>query len=298
MFGYVKASVLLCCAYRLVMNIQTKESTLLAEFLHTHPRVLILTGAGISQDSGIPTYRDNTGKWLSRTPIQERDFLTNPQTRQRYWVRSYYGWPLMRDAKPNLAHISLAEMERRGQVELLITQNVDRLHQQAGSENVVDLHGRVDQVRCLGCATHFTRSDVQSMLHEENNLPEQIFQTPRPDGDMEVPDSLVTSLTSPVCKSCGGNLMPNVVFFGGSVPRPTVQHCMSALERADALLVLGSSLSVLSGLRFCRQAQKLGKPVAIVNPGKTRGDDLAQLRLYSNAGPLLKKLITLTSTIN
>ena len=273
------------------MNIQTEESTLLDEFLHNHPRVLVLTGAGISQASGIPTYRDNTGKWLSRTPIQAHDFLTNALTRQRYWVRSYYGWPLMRDAKPNLAHISLAEMERRGQVELLITQNVDRLHQQAGSENVVDLHGRIDQVRCLSCATNFTRSDVQSMLQEENNLPEQILQTPRPDGDMEVPESLITSLTPPVCKRCGSDLMPNVVFFGGSVPRPTVQRCMSALESADALLVLGSSLSVLSGLRFCRQAQKLGKPVAIVNPGKTRGDDLAQLRLYSDAAPLLKKII-------
>jgi NAD-dependent SIR2 family protein deacetylase len=274
------------------MNVQTEENLLLTEFLDNHPRVLVLTGAGISQASGIPTYRDNTGKWLSPTPIQERGFLTNAHTRQRYWVRSYYGWPLIRDAKPNLAHVALAEMEQRGQVELLITQNVDRLHQQAGSENVVDLHGRVDQVRCLGCATIYTRSQIQSRLQEENNLPAKISQTPRPDGDMEVPESLITSLISPTCKSCGGNLMPNVVFFGGSVPRSTVQRCMGALENADALLVLGSSLSVLSGFRFCRQAQKLGKPLAIVNPGATRGDDLAQLRLYSKAGPLLKKVTT------
>jgi NAD-dependent SIR2 family protein deacetylase len=128
-------------------------------------------------------------------------------------------------------------------------------------------------------------------LREENNLPEQISQTPRPDGDMEVPESLITTLTSPTCKSCKGNLMPSVVFFGGGVPRKTVQRCMSALEDADAVLVLGSSLSVLSGFRFCRHAKKLGKPLAIVNHGATRADDLAQLRLYSNAGPLLGKVI-------
>ncbi len=156
------------------MNIETEESSLLAEFLHTHPKVLVLTGAGISQASGIPTYRDNTGKWLSHTPIQEHDFLTKAHMRQRYWVRSYYGWPLMRDARPNIAHLALAEMERRGQVELLITQNVDRLHQHAGSDNVVDLHGRVDQVRCLGCGTIDTRSNIQERLGDENNLPEQI----------------------------------------------------------------------------------------------------------------------------
>jgi NAD-dependent SIR2 family protein deacetylase len=285
------ASESLCCAYNLVMNIKTEEVALLTEFLHNHPRVLVLTGAGISQDSGIPTYRDNTGKWLSRRPILEQKFLTDSHTRQRYWVRSYYGWPLMRDAKPNASHVALAEMERRGQIELLITQNVDRLHRQAGSKNVVDLHGRVDQVRCLSCGTISTRSDLQTRLSEENNLPEQILQSPRPDGDMEVPESLITALTVPRCKSCDGNLIPNVVFFGGSVPRETVARCMNALEDADALLVLGSSLSVLSGFRFCRQAHKLDKPLAIVNPGSTRADDLAKLRLYSNAGPLLKKVI-------
>jgi NAD-dependent SIR2 family protein deacetylase len=274
------------------MNIEIEESSLLAEFLHTHPKVLVLTGAGISQASGIPTYRDNTGKWLSHTPIQEHDFLTKAHMRQRYWVRSYYGWPLMRDARPNIAHLALAEMERRGQVELLITQNVDRLHQHAGSDNVVDLHGRVDQVRCLGCGTIDTRSNIQNRLGDENNLPEQISQTPRPDGDMEVPESLISTLTPPTCKSCNGNLMPNVVFFGGSVPRKTIQRCMSALENADALLVLGSSLSVLSGFRFCRHAQKIGKPLAIVTPGATRADNLAQLRLYSNAGPLLENVIS------
>jgi NAD-dependent SIR2 family protein deacetylase len=274
------------------MDIQTEEVSLLAQFLHNYPKVVVLTGAGISQASGIPTYRDNTGNWLSRTPIQEHSFLTDAHTRQRYWVRSYYGWPLMRDAKPNIAHVALAEMERRGQVELLITQNVDRLHQHAGSENVVDLHGRVDEVRCLDCDTICARSHIQTRLREENNLPEQISQIPRPDGDMEVPESLITTLTAPTCKSCDGNLMPNVVFFGGNVPDKTVQRCMSALENADALLVLGSSLSVLSGFRFCRQAHKLGKPLAIVNPGATRGDTLAQLRLYSNAGPLLEKVIS------
>lgn len=271
------------------MNTLTTELKLLEHFIQDNPRLVVLTGAGISQPSGIPTYRDAAGKWLSRTPIQQRDFLEDAHTRKRYWVRSYYGWPLMRQAQPNPAHHALTTLEQRGNVALLITQNVDRLHQRAGTRNVTDLHGRIDEVRCLACATHYTRDAVQSQLEAGNDWPDQRQQSPRPDGDMEVPEDLVQQLALPQCERCGGDLMPNVVFFGGSVPRETVEHCSDAVEQADALLVIGSSLTVFSGFRFCRLAARWDKPIAIINPGETRADSLAQLRLQSPAQLLLPK---------
>lgn len=268
----------------------THEPQQLAEFFATHRKIVVLTGAGISQASGIPTYRDDSGKWLSRTPIQEQDFLRDARTRQRYWVRAYYGWPLVRDAQPNAAHAAFAELEQRGQLELLITQNVDRLHQRAGSQNVVDLHGRIDQVRCLGCEQRTTREEVQTVLAATNQLPKQIPQSPRPDGDMDVPESLIDTLALPTCANCGGDLMPDVVFFGGSVASETVARCTDAVENADALLVAGSSLTVFSGFRFCRHAHRLNKPIAIINPGVTRADELARVRLYSTAAELLQEI--------
>lgn len=270
------------------MNVLNSESERLSAFLATHRKLVVLTGAGISYQSGIPTYRDNTGKWLSRTPIQEQAFLQDEHTRRRYWARSWYGWPLIRDAQPNSAHVALAQLEARGSIQLLITQNVDRLHQKAGSANVLDLHGRVDRVRCLACEHMHTRADVQAILKATNEWPETIPQTPRPDGDMDIPDDLLDDLVPPTCTACGGVLMPDVVFFGGNVPKTTVQQCMEAVEAADALLVVGSSLTVFSGFRFCRHAHKFEKPIAIANPGTTRADEFAQLRLYSPAETLLE----------
>lgn len=271
------------------MNTFSTELKLLNHFLSDNPNLVILTGAGISHASGIPTYRDAAGKWLSRTPIQEREFLQDERTRKRYWVRSYFGWPIMQQARPNQAHHALAELEQRGHVKLLITQNVDRLHQHAGSRNVVDLHGRIDQVACLSCSALYPRHAIQQQLEQRNHWPEQPLQHPRPDGDMDVPDALVDNLNLPHCTRCDGDLMPDVVFFGGSVPRDTVQRCSDAIEQADALLVIGSSLTVFSGFRFCRLANRWDKPIAIVNPGATRADTLAQLRLQSPAEELLAR---------
>jgi len=269
----------------------TTELKLLDHFLEDNPNLVVLTGAGISQASGIPTYRDAAGKWLSRTPIQERDFLQDAATRRRYWVRSYYGWPTVQRAKPNQAHHALTALEERGNLSLLITQNVDRLHQLAGSKNVVDLHGRVDQVRCLSCDAHTSRDDIQQQLALSNHWPEQTPQSPRPDGDMEVPEDLVEKLALPTCQRCDGDLMPAVVFFGGSVPSDIVTRCTNAIEQADALLVIGSSLTVFSGFRFCRHATRWDKPIAIINPGETRADPLAQLRLQSPAEHLLSRWV-------
>lgn len=278
------------------MSTLSHDSDALSRFLAINPRLLVLTGAGVSLESGIPTYRDQQGNWLHVTPIQEQAFMSDAHTRRRYWARSWYGWPLVRDARPNAAHIALAQLEQRGHIELLVTQNVDGLHQRAGSFNVVDLHGRVDRVRCMGCAAVHSRDEVQQRLARENVWPTRQQQSARPDGDMDVPDDLLPGLQLPRCSQCRADLRPDVVFFGGNVPPSTVEECHDALKRSDALLVVGSSLRVFSGYRFCRRAHQLGKPIAIINPGVTRADDLAQLRLYSPAGPLLNQLTALLAT--
>ena len=272
-----------------------QDALTLAKILAEHPRLVVLTGAGISHDSGIPTYRDQRGTWLHPKPIQEQAFVSDESTRRRYWSRSWFGWPVMRDARPNPAHAALAQLERRGAIELVITQNVDRLHQRAGSRNVVDLHGRIDQVRCLSCAALYSRDRIQRLLKVQNpwlsTVQSRHFS--RPDGDMEVPDDMFHALVLPKCQDCSGDLMPDVVFFGGSVPLSRVDTCTDALERADALIAMGSSLMVFSGYRFCRRASQLGKPVVIINPGVTRADDLAQVNLQSPAGPLLTQTLKL-----
>jgi NAD-dependent SIR2 family protein deacetylase len=261
----------------------------LAAFLRRHPRLVVLTGAGVSAESGIPTYRDSEGTWLHRDPIQQREFLEDEATRRRYWARSWFGWPVIRDALPNAAHFALARMEKKGMVNLLITQNVDRLHQRAGSQRVVDLHGRVDRVRCLSCTRVHRRETIQTVLQAENRWTYKGQSQSRPDGDMDIPDEICRKLVLPRCHLCAGDLMPDVVFFGGNVPRTRVASCLDAVEGADALLAVGSSLKVFSGFRFCRSAVKLGKPLVIINPGVTRADDLAALKLRSPAGPLLAR---------
>jgi len=266
-----------------------QDSRALCAFIRDHPRLVVLTGAGISADSGIPTYRDRRGVWLHREPIQQQAFLEDENTRRRYWARSWFGWPVVRDAIPNPAHYALAQLEAGGSVQLLITQNIDRLHQRAGSRRVVDLHGRIDRVRCLSCTRVHARETVQGLLQARNRWTYRGPVATRPDGDVDIPEDVCRRLVLPRCELCQGDLMPDVVFFGGSVPRRRVATCMDSLEQADALLCVGSSLQVYSGYRFCRRAQQLGKPVVLVNPGLTRADDMARLKLTSPAGPLLAR---------
>jgi NAD-dependent SIR2 family protein deacetylase len=273
------------------VNTLQQDIDTLSTFLATHPRLLILTGAGISFDSGIPTYRDREGNWLYRTPIQEQAFLEDDLTRRRYWARSWYGWPTIRDATPNAAHTALVKLEELGYIELLITQNVDRLHQQAGSRKVVDLHGRVDRARCLRCNAVHSRELVQGQLQAGFDWPDYTALAPRPDGDMEISEEILFKFEIPRCEECGGDLMPDVVFFGGSVPPSRVNQCLGALEQADALLAIGSSLTVFSGYRFCRRASQLGKPVALVNPGVTRADPISTIKISAEASPLLRSAI-------
>ena len=269
------------------LNYDTEQLT---RFLEANPRVVVLSGAGISASSGIPTYRDGAGVWQHNKPITHQEFLQDAVRRQRYWARSMAGWPAIRDARPGAGHRALSELERAGNISLLITQNVDRLHQRAGSQQVIDLHGRLDRVSCLDCGTFYDRESIQHLLLRDNNSPLYRVTSARPDGDADLPDDYVDSFTPPSCKNCCGLLMPDVVFFGGTVPKPRVASCIDAIEQSDALLAIGSSLQVYSGFRFCRQIIAAGKPLAIINPGSTRADDLATLKIRQDCGPLLQRV--------
>ncbi|MEH6610315.1 MAG: NAD-dependent protein deacetylase [Halioglobus sp.] len=273
------------------MTTLAKDLVELQAFLKDHPRLVVLTGAGISEGSGIPTYRDAAGIWRASEPIKHQEFITDSSKRQRYWARSLRGWPAVHDAKPNKAHLALAKLERGGHIEMLITQNVDRLHQRAGSEQVVDLHGRLDQVVCLNCSCRISRESIQQILVRENASAMAGQLQIRPDGDSDVHQQIVDRFRVPICAECEGTLKPDVVFFGGTVPPDRVSKCMSAIDRSDALLVIGSSLQVYSGFRFCKRAAATNKPIALINSGKTRADSLATLRLSSDCGPLLTALL-------
>ncbi len=258
--------------------------------LNNHPNMVALTGAGISAASGIPTYRNDAGDWQRSAPIQHQEFIEKEEARRRYWARSMAGWPFVAESKPNRAHHALARLEQAGHIGLLATQNVDGLHQRAGHQAVVDLHGRLDQVCCLNCGDRTHRGDLQERLSALNPAWSLTVTALRPDGDAEVDDEVVESMTVPDCKLCGGTLMPDVVFFGGTVPRERVEATRQALANSDGLLVAGSSLQVYSGYRFCRLAAELGKPIAIINRGKTRADDLASLKIEEDAGDVLSQL--------
>lgn len=262
------------------------------DFIQAHPRLLVLTGAGCSVSSGIPAYRDDRGSWQRSDPIKHQEFISCPASRKRYWARSYVGWPPVKNALPNAAHRSLASLESLGLIELLVTQNVDRLHQKAGQRNVVDLHGRLDEVVCLACRHVSHRDEIQQQLEALN--PHLGAVTPAgslaPDGDADVADSLVEKVRVPQCRYCGGLLKPNVVFFGDSVDRSLVEFIFERLENSDGLLVVGSSLMVFSGYRFCRHAVQHNKPIACINAGQTRADDLFALKVEQDCGVVLEKL--------
>ena len=259
----------------------------LGAFIRRYRNLMILSGAGISTDSGIPDYRDGEGAWKRRQPVQHGDFMRSREVRQRYWGRSLIGWPVMRNARPNPAHFHVAELERRARTRLVVTQNVDRLHQRAGSRQVIDLHGRADEVLCMGCGFRCRRDDVHERCRGLN--PDfgvwRAGAAPDGDADLEVDFS---GFRVADCPGCGGILKPDVVFFGDVVPRQRAASAMKALESSDALLVIGSSLMVYSGFRFCRYAAQWGKPIATLNLGRTRADDLVQLKLNARIAETLE----------
>ncbi|MBK7536654.1 MAG: NAD-dependent protein deacetylase [Myxococcales bacterium] len=254
--------------------------------------VVALTGAGCSTESGIPDYRGPSRPPHKRPPIQHHEFVTRHEVRKRYWARSILGWPRFSAARPNLGHLALAQLEQAGVVAGVITQNVDGLHQAAGSQRVIELHGALAQVRCQRCGARLERHALQQRLLKENAgfLERAAEVALAPDGDAELPDELVADFHVVPCAVCGGELMPDVVFFGGTVPRPVVDAAWELFDRGQVLLVLGSSLTVFSGYRFVRRAAERGVPVAIINQGPTRGDPHAAVRLDAAIGQALPSL--------
>ncbi|MFI8183891.1 NAD-dependent protein deacetylase [Actinacidiphila glaucinigra] len=249
--------------------------------------VLVLSGAGISTESGIPDYRGEGGSLSRHTPMTYQDFVGSAQARRRYWARSHLGWRTFGRARPNAGHRAVAAFGRHGLLSGVITQNVDGLHQAAGSEGVVELHGSLARVVCLSCGDFSPRGELARRLEEANAGFEPVAAGINPDGDADLTDEQVGDFHVVPCTVCGGVLKPDVVFFGESVPPRRVEHCRELVREAAALLVLGSSLTVMSGLRFVRQAAEAGKPVLIVNRDATRGDRHALTRVALPLGSTL-----------
>jgi NAD-dependent SIR2 family protein deacetylase len=259
--------------------------------------VVALTGAGISTESGIPDYRGPSGASLRRhSPMTYQLFTGDPVARRRYWARSHVGWRIMREAQPNDGHRAVADLERLGLVLGTITQNVDGLHQAAGARRVVDLHGRLDRVVCLDCGTAMTRAHLDARLSAVNLDWRATVTAVNPDGDVDLPDDQLDAFTVVDCEACGGVLKPDVVYFGENVPAARLAEAYELADGARVLLVLGTSLTVFSGRRFVVRAEKAGVPVAIVNDGPTRGDDIAVVRLGTPLGVTLRGLVESLST--
>jgi len=262
----------------------------LSHFIARHPRLFVLTGAGCSTDSGIPDYRDSAGEWKRRPPIRYQEFVGNELARKRYWARSLAGFRRMRVARPNDAHHALATLERCGRIVQLVTQNVDGLHHAAGSENVIDLHGRIDTVRCLGCGQRTSRDELQRELERRNPSFAALDALQAPDGDADLEGVAFETFDAPACSACGGLLKPDVVFFGENVPTERVQRAMAPIASSDAMLVVGSSLMIYSGYRFVTAAADAGKPIAAINIGRTRADDILSLKVEDRCANALRVL--------
>jgi NAD-dependent SIR2 family protein deacetylase len=266
---------------------------LLVDFL-SQGNVTVLSGAGLSTESGIPDYRGPTGQ-ARRTgqPMTYQAFTGSAGARQRYWARSHLGWRHVTGAAPNAGHRAVAALERAGLVSGIITQNVDGLHQAAGARAVTELHGSLHRVVCLSCWERSSREDLDKRLRAANPAwtAATVGAEPavNPDGDVALEET--GGFTVVDCLSCGGLLKPDVVFFGENVPKPRVEQCFSLVSSSSAVVVLGSSLTVMSGLRYVRRASSLGIPVLIANQGTTRGDELAAARLDAPLGAVLTALV-------
>jgi NAD-dependent SIR2 family protein deacetylase len=272
---------------------QTVPDSQLAELasLFAAGGVAILSGAGLSTESGIPDYRGPTGLARRAQPMTYQTFTASAAARQRYWARSHLGWRAIAAARPNRGHQAVAELERRGQLTGIITQNVDGLHQAAGAQQVTELHGSLSRVRCLGCGQRTARTELDRRLRAANPgwdaQPGQL----NPDGDTVLPDGAEARFQVVDCTSCGSVLKPDVIFFGENVPRARVDSCFEMVGGSRALVVLGSSLTVMSGYRFVRHAAQAGIPVAIVNQGPTRGDPEATCTVDAPLGRTLSALV-------
>ena len=273
------------------LNSMNDDIERLVKFVQSHPRLFVLTGAGVSTDSGIPDYRDQNGDWKTARPIQGPDFIRSEAVRKRYWARSLLGWRRFGNAAPNPAHQALAKLESLGFLQHLLTQNVDGLHRQAGHSRVIDLHGRLDRVICLSCGNYQARHQLQAQLEDANPSFSQFSVDRAPDGDAHLENAPFQSFRLIGCQTCGGVLKPDIVFYGENVPLGRVEQAMSELQRSSAMLVVGSSLMVYSAFRFCRRAQELELPIAAINLGKTRADKILEFKLEANCSKTLVKLL-------
>ena len=266
----------------------------LSRFVRQQARLFVLSGAGVSTASGIPDYRDEEGRWKRNPPVDLRHFVGSAAVRRRYWARSLIGWPAIERARPNRAHEALARLQAASYVCGLVTQNVDGLHQRAGSEHVIELHGSISQVVCIECAYELARRDVQQWLEAANPAYARSGAAVAPDGDADVDRADWQGFRVPDCPRCGGILKPDVVFFGDTVPRGRIAAAMEALEGASGMLVVGSSLMLYSGYRFCQAAQRMRKPIAAINLGCTRADHLFQIKIER---PCAEVLVDLASSL-
>ncbi|MCQ6257271.1 NAD-dependent protein deacetylase [Pseudomonas sp. Q11] len=254
-------------------------------------RFLVLTGAGISTPSGIPDYRDSDGVRRGRQPMMYQEFLAKPEARRRYWARAMLGWPRVHQARPNVAHEALAMLQAHQRISGLITQNVDTLHDQAGSHDVIELHGSLHRVLCLDCEQRSERQQIQLLMQAQNPYLAGVDAVQAPDGDTLLDAAFEARFQVPRCPHCDGErLKPDVVFFGENVAAATAIRAMHAVEQADGLLVVGSSLMAWSAFRLCRTIKEQGKPLLAINRGKTRADELLDLKLEEPCEQLLPLL--------
>ncbi|UST98650.1 NAD-dependent protein deacetylase [Pseudomonas siliginis] len=255
-------------------------------------KFLILTGAGISTPSGIPDYRDSDGVRRGRQPMMYQEFLAAPESRRRYWARAMLGWPRVGKARPNAAHEALATLQQRGRISDLITQNVDTLHDQAGSHDVIELHGSLHRVLCLDCGQRSERDAIQQQMEAHNPYLSGVDAVQAPDGDTLLDPAFEARFRVPQCPHCAGERMkPDVVFFGENVAPTTAARALAAAENAAGLLVVGSSLMAYSAFRLCRVIAERGKPLMAINLGKTRADDLLDLKIEGSCEELLPWLV-------
>jgi len=259
-------------------------------YIQDHTRFFVITGAGCSTDSGIPDYRDQQGKWKRKQPIFYQSFINSLDARRHYWARSYVGWIPFSQAQPNQAHKAFAELEEQGYIEQLVTQNVDGLHQKAGSKRVIDLHGRLESLICLKCGKSESRAWMQERLQALNPNFISLTVSIAPDGDSDL-EVDCSQFQIQACPSCGGVLKPDVVFYGEQVPKDRVEKAYQALHNSDIVLVAGTSLMVFSAFQFVREAAKSGKTILAINQGRTRADDLIETKVEASVSETLKTLL-------
>lgn len=271
-------------------NVSAQDVQPLVELFQQKRPLLVVSGAGISTASGIPDYRDKHGEWKRKTPIYHQDFIDHHAVRQRYWARSLLGWRHFGKAQPNAGHVALARLEQQGFIHSIITQNVDQLHQRAGSKSVIDLHGRIGELVCLSCKNTVTRAEFQAPLAALNPRYEELAAEIAPDGDADLNLESFADFSVPTCEICGGVMMPDVVFYGGNVPKTRVAQALNALQQSEALLVVGSSLMVYSSYRFCVAAHEAQKPIGAINIGVTRADHLLAFKIQHSCNAVLTQV--------